>query len=90
MNWLPPPQDFRGRLAAAGGRPGALVALANTLERCPCCPPHDAPLQGTNVYDAVRLRRIGFWWRSRSANRMARGLWSMLTKGEDSRGPAAA
>ena len=22
MNWLPPPQDFRGRLAAAGGRPG--------------------------------------------------------------------
>ena len=34
MNWLPPPQDFRGRLAAAEGRAegrlGALAALANT------------------------------------------------------------
>jgi FkbH-like protein len=35
MDWLPLPQDFRGRLAAAAragedGRPGALVALAQT------------------------------------------------------------
>ena len=34
MNWLPPPQDFRGRLAAAEGRAegglGALVALSHT------------------------------------------------------------
>lgn len=32
MDWLPPPQDFRGRLAAAatGGRPEALAALART------------------------------------------------------------
>ncbi len=30
MNWLPPPQDFRGRLAAAGGRLEALAALGRT------------------------------------------------------------
>ena len=30
MNWLPPPQNFRGRLAAAGGRPEELVALSNS------------------------------------------------------------
>ena len=34
MDWLPPPQDFRGRLAAAEGRAegglGALVALSHT------------------------------------------------------------
>ena len=28
MDWLPPPQDFRGRLAAAEGKPAALAALA--------------------------------------------------------------
>ena len=28
MNWLPPPQDFRGRLAAAASRPEELVALS--------------------------------------------------------------
>ena len=42
MNWLPPPQDFRGRLAAADGRRGGTPWGARRARQRPALVPRDA------------------------------------------------